>query len=63
MFKPDFASSKEARIPEPPPPIISASNSIVFILLPKILFIIKNTYNHLSLLFITILYIKLKLNK
>ena len=63
MFKPDLASSKEARIPEPPPPIISASNSIVFILLPKILFIIKNTYNLLSLLFITILYIKLKLNK
>ena len=63
MFKPDLANSKEARIPEPPPPMINASNSIVFMLLPKILFIIKNTYNHLSLLFITILYIKLKLNK
>ena len=31
VFKPDFASSNDVRIPEPPPPIIKASNSIICI--------------------------------
>jgi hypothetical protein len=31
VFKPDLASSKEALIPEPPPPMIKASNSKVLI--------------------------------
>ena len=31
VFKPDLASSKEALIPEPPPPMIRASNSKVLI--------------------------------
>jgi hypothetical protein len=31
VFKPDLASSKDALIPEPPPPIIKASNSKVLI--------------------------------
>ena len=40
VFNPDLASSREARMPEPPPPTIRASNSIVFILLVKILLFI-----------------------
>ena len=31
VFKPDLASSKDVLIPEPPPPIIKASNSKVLI--------------------------------
>jgi hypothetical protein len=31
VFSPDFASSKEVLMPEPPPPIIRASNSNVLI--------------------------------
>ena len=40
VFNPDLASSRDALMPEPPPPIIKESNSIVFILLVNILFII-----------------------
>ena len=40
VFKPDLASSRDALIPEPPPPTIKASNSIFLILLVKILFIL-----------------------
>ena len=48
VFKPDLANSNEALIPDPPPPIIRASNSIVLILFVKILIII-NIYNYISL--------------
>ena len=38
VFNPDFANSSEALIPEPPPPTIRASNSIMSCLFSLLIF-------------------------